>query len=232
MQVKTEDNLSIVYDEAAWPAPELNHGDVDYWRDRDAVREEVSGRGEAWVIDADAGKFVLRPYRRGGVPGVVISQSYLWTGLKRTRPWQEFGVLDMLFSRGAPVPRPMFATITRKKLSYEATIATQYVPNRGTLAQNIQDPGEIPWEAIGGAISTIHRHGVNHADLNAHNILIGEDDKVTVIDFDRASQPDKGDWQADNLARLHRSLQKLAEKERWAACWAELHEGYKAGLSS
>ena len=232
MQVKTEDHLSIVYDDAAWPSPEASHGDIDYWRERDAVVEEVSGRGETWVIDADAGKFVLRPYRRGGAPGVLISRSYLWTGLKRTRPWQEFSILDKLFSRGAPVPRPMFATIKRKKLSYEATLATQYVPNRGTLGQNLLEPGKVPWEAIGTAISAVHRHGVNHADLNAHNILIGEDDKVTLIDFDRASTPGDGDWQTDNLARLNRSLEKLAEKDLWVRYWAELHQGYKDGLSS
>ena len=231
MQVKNQDDQYIVYDEEAWPAAEFGHGDVEYWRDRDAVSDEVSGRGEAWVVDAAAGKFVLRPYRRGGIPGAVVSQSYLWTGLKRSRPWREFQIIDKLYSNGAPVPRPLFATITRKKLAYEASLATQFIPNRGTLAQNLLEPSAVPWEAIGAAICSVHSHGVNHADLNAHNILIGEDDRITIIDFDRATVPDKGEWQADNLARLHRSLEKLAEKDLWVRRWAELHEGYRDGRS-
>ena len=41
------------------------------------------------------------------------------------------------------------------------------------------------WRAIGAAIARLHRGGVDHADLNAHNILLDGRGAVSVIDFDR-----------------------------------------------
>jgi tRNA A-37 threonylcarbamoyl transferase component Bud32 len=88
------------------------------------------------------------------------------------------------------------------------------------------------WRAVGAAVARLHRHGVDHADLNAHNILIDTVGIISVIDFDRGKLRTAGAWTSRNLARLKRSLQKIAAvlpPDRFTpASWAELMAGYQA----
>jgi tRNA A-37 threonylcarbamoyl transferase component Bud32 len=68
---------------------------------------------------------------------------------------------------------------------------------------------EQQWRAIGSTIARFHSHGVQHADLNASNILLGADGAVYVLDFDRGRIRARGAWEQEVLARLKRSLDKL-----------------------
>ena len=69
--------------------------------------------------------------------------------------------------------------------------------------------------------------------MNAHNILLDMNDAVSVIDFDRGRLREPGAWTLRNLARLHRSLEKVsrASDARFTpAAWDSLMAGYlKAG---
>ena len=88
------------------------------------------------------------------------------------------------------------------------------------------------WRAIGATIARLHRQGVDHADLNAHNILLDTGGSVRVIDLDRGRLRTPGAWTARNLARLERSLRKIAAAmpaDRFTpASWQELTAGYRA----
>jgi 3-deoxy-D-manno-octulosonic acid kinase len=70
---------------------------------------------------------------------------------------------------------------------------------------------------------------VQHADLNAHNVLLGNDGAVYVLDFDRGRIRPRGAWEQDVLARLRRSLVKVTTglpPDRFDdAAWAELARG-------
>jgi 3-deoxy-D-manno-octulosonic acid kinase len=80
-----------------------------------------------------------------------------------------------------------------------------------------------------------HRHarGVQHADLNAHNILLDHLHKVFVLDFDRGRLRRHGRWEWQVLARLERSLQKVTQglpRDRFGiAEWNALLAGYGPG---
>ena len=50
---------------------------------------------------------------------------------------------------------------------------------------------------------------MQHADLNAHNLLLGEQGAVYVLDFDRGLIRARGAWEHDVLSRLQRSLRKV-----------------------
>jgi 3-deoxy-D-manno-octulosonic acid kinase len=72
--------------------------------------------------------------------------------------------------------------------------------------------GALPaqrWHTVGAAVARLHRAGVDHADLNAHNILLDTKGVVSVIDFDRSRLRAQGAWAARNLERLKRSLAKI-----------------------
>jgi 3-deoxy-D-manno-octulosonic acid kinase len=62
---------------------------------------------------------------------------------------------------------------------------------------------------VGALVARFHRAGIWHADLNAHNVLV-TNEELYLIDFDRGRQREPADsWQQANLLRLRRSLVKL-----------------------
>ena len=93
------------------------------------------------------------------------------------------------------------------------------------------------WSNIGKALRRFHAQGVCHADLNAYNVQVDDDGELYLLDFDRGSLQSAGVWQQKNLARLHRSLQKIRKADERvqfsAAAWNALIEGYfKASRSA
>lgn len=188
------------------------------WRRFEPLGGARGGRGEAFILDDGAREFVLRHYRRGGLPGRLIRDRYLWTGLERSRAWREWRLTAELFRRGLPVPQPIAARVVRAGFGYRADLLTLRIPNARTLAQSLIDRAlpEARWRALGATIRRFHEAGLRHADLNAHNILLDEE-KIYLIDFDRsrlhppARQSEQGArrWQQANLARLERSLHKI-----------------------
>jgi 3-deoxy-D-manno-octulosonic acid kinase len=69
---------------------------------------------------------------------------------------------------------------------------------------------DAPWEEAGRLVARFHRAGLDHADLNAHNLLFNAQGKGWMIDFDRgALRIPATRWRERNLKRLHRSLLKL-----------------------
>lgn len=84
------------------------------------------------------------------------------------------------------------------------------------------------WFTTGACLRRFHDQGVVHADLNARNILISGDNRVYLIDFDRARirAGARSLFQA-NLKRLQRSLQKFLSCEAMEQSWQYLQRGYQ-----
>lgn len=181
------------------------------WQRRNALVGTAQGRGAAVFVSGEGGEYALRHYRRGGLPSRLSRDCYLWFGLERSRAWREWHLLATLQSRGLPVPRPVAVRVVRNGLCYTADIVTARIPGR-SLGQLLSREAAEPatWQAIGACIRRFHDAGVCHADLNAHNILVDEQGRVYLIDFDRGSLRSPGKWRQANLERLQRSLRKLA----------------------
>jgi 3-deoxy-D-manno-octulosonic acid kinase len=207
------DHRHILYDGGALEnaGPELF--DPQAWRARGALLGQARGRGAAWFVQDGEHGYVLRHYRRGGLVGRLIHDRYVWLGLARTRAWREWRLLAHLHGQGLPVPRPVAAQVVRKGWHYGADLLTARLPDTRSLAQALAAaPLTAPeWRRIGACIGRFHQAGVWHADLNAHNILLDADTNIYLIDFDRGRLRRPADaWQRANLARLLRSLRKLA----------------------
>ena len=76
----------------------------------------------------------------------------------------------------------------------------------------------------------MHHAGVEHADLNANNLLVDPLGRVWIIDFDRGVRrtPESG-WREANLRRLARSLAKLSRggSQDWERGFARLRAAYE-----
>ena len=184
--------------------------DPAWWGER-ARPVADGGRGAAWFVAGPFGAGVLRHYLRGGMAAHFSRDAYWWHGADRTRSFAEFRLARALHALGLPVPRPLAACYWRDGLRYRAAILVEQLPgvtSFGTLAA-LQGDG-APWESTGRLLARFHRAGLDHADLNADNILFDAFGKGALIDFDKSSLriPATG-WREANLARLRRSLLKL-----------------------
>lgn len=202
---------------------------------------EAAGRGATLYTRLDSTPAVLRHYRRGGAVRHVMEDRYGWRGLRATRAWRELVLLARLEGASLPVPRPIAARIRRTgplAPFYRADLLSERIAGTRTLAQCLASAAlpESTWREIGATIARFHAAGVEHADLNAHNILLGADSAVYLVDFDRGRfRRRTGRWCERNLRRLRRSLDKLAAQDRafnrTEIGWADLQAGWRDNLA-
>jgi 3-deoxy-D-manno-octulosonic acid kinase len=191
-----------------------------------------AGRGNTMIVGQEGGEFVLRHYIRGGLPGRIVRDSYIWTGERQTRAFMEWYLLAKLVRLGLPVPRPAAARYSRSGLIYRADLLTVRIPGIRSLADRIAEApgGPAFWVGLGRGIRKFHDAGVFHADLNAYNVQVDQSDRLYLLDFDRGKIQQAGVWQQKNLARLHRSLLKIKGLDNQLhfgpASWNGLLEGY------
>ena len=174
---------------------------------------ESGGRGGAWFVDAPFGPALLRRYLRGGLAAHVSRESYWWQGADKTRSFAEFRLTRAMAAKGVPVPQPIAAYYRRDGLTYQAAILLERLDNVRTLADRAAVAGDgAPWEEAGRLIARCHRAGLDHADLNAHNLLFDPAGRGWVIDLDRGQMRIPATaWRERNLSRLKRSLLKLRD---------------------
>lgn len=229
---------AIVFDAALGVQPEHGWFDPEHWRAQGLLdTETAAGRGTVAFVRTPAGACALRHYHRGGMVAPLLGDRYLWSGRERTRGFAEFRLLARLRELGLPAPAPVAARYLRVGLHYTAELLTQRIEPARTLAQWLHD-GKLDAALaarVGALIARFHAAGVDHADLNAHNVLDGPNG-LWLVDFDRGKIRAQGaDWRLANLARLKRSLLKLGaaagdEPAFERGIWAALMRGYEEGL--
>lgn len=202
---------AMLYDASRLGQPTPAVFDREYWRAQDALDEVAGGRGTvAFLRDGDR-RWVLRHYCRGGFMANLSRDGYLWTGEARARSFLEWRLLRQLREWDLPVPVPVAARYERAGLLYRADLITEELPTRRTVTHALREGplGESCWSQIGACVGRLHARGVQHADLNAHNLLLGAGDAVYVLDFDKGRIRARGAWEQSVLQRLRRSLEKV-----------------------
>ena len=131
------------------------------------------------------------------------------------------------------MPNPVAAHVRRSGPSYRGDLITERIDNTRSLA-SMAVSGELPerlWENIGTTLRRFHDRGADHADLNAHNILLDDRERVFLVDFDRGGLRGGEAWKKGNLDRLLRSLRKNSRETGAAfdeAGWRRLLRGYRS----
>ena len=207
--------------------------DINYWRDRDGISGQSTGRSTTYLISDPQGEYVLRHYYRGGAIRHISKDYYCYCGLEKTRIYAEFTLLEQLKAWNLPAPAPIAGRIIREGLVYKADLLMAKIPNAMDVFQQlIKRPlSDTIWQTIGATIAQFHQRGVYHADLNCHNLMLDNHHKIWLIDFDRAKiKPIHTRWTTQNLERLYRSLIKEKNKNPTFYFednnWAQLLLGY------
>jgi 3-deoxy-D-manno-octulosonic acid kinase len=230
---------AMVFDANLPEAPTAEWFDPSWWQAHERIRRVEGGRGGVAFLDTPVGACVLRHYRRGGWMAPLMGDRYLWNGRARSRGFAEFDLLAALSRRGLPVPRPVAARFQRRGPYYRADLITRAVEHASTLTQVVRDRRLDPAlaERVGALVARFHAAGVDHADLNAHNILLDRE-QLWLIDFDRGEIRVTGTaWKLANLARLKRSLSKVGACDHDEAAldrevWTPLMRGYERVLGN
>lgn len=229
----------MVFDANLPEAPTVQWFDPAWWEAREAVRHVGGGRGGVAFLDTPVGACVLRHYHRGGWMAPLLGDRYLWNGRARSRGFAEFDLLVRLSGRGLPVPVPIAARYLRRGPYYTADLITRAIEDASTLTDIVRERrlDAVLAGRVGGLVAKFHAEGVDHADLNAHNIMVGRD-RLWLIDFDRGEIRATGTaWKLANLARLKRSLLKVGACDHDEAAldreiWTPLMRGYERVLGS
>jgi tRNA A-37 threonylcarbamoyl transferase component Bud32 len=95
---------------------------------------------------------------------------------------------------------------------YRADLITVLLPDTHPLSGSIGAAGVDPaiWPRIGAMLARFHAAQIDHPDLTAHNILLDSVGRPYLLDFDNARRRPGDGWKAARVARLHRSLNKVA----------------------
>lgn len=224
----------LLSDPAVTPEITENHFEPAWLERQQAILGTAKGRGTVYFFRAGAAVWVLRRYLRGGWVGRFNRESYLWQGIEQTRPWREWRLLTALRAKGLPVPRPIAARVQRSGLFYRGDLITERLEATTALGELMTAGALTPddWHRVGALLARFQAHGVRHDDINVSNVLCDKHGMYHLIDFDKAEIVPAGGWQARNLARFHRSIEKLQRRNPAVvfgeADRAALREGYRA----
>lgn len=218
--------------EDALPSLSSDVFEPSFWRARDAVTGTAIGRGTTWFVRHGDSELVLRHYRRGGLFGRLVKDLYAGLDPGNSRAMRELALLAEMRAENLPVPKPFGARLHRVGPLYRADLLIGRIPSARDLLAVLQT-GPLSadqWQQIGAMIGRFHAAGIDHTDLNIHNILLDDAGQSWLIDFDKCSRRAAGGWQQANLARLQRSLRKeqgLHPSLHWdESHWAMLLSGY------
>jgi len=188
------------------------------------------------ISKENSNEYVLRHYYRGGLVAKLSRDAFVFAGWKSCRSFSEFRLLEKMQQLDLPVPFPIAARVVKKGLFYRADLIMQKLAAQDLVAilKSASISAET-WQNIGATIAKFHHSGIDHRDLNAHNIMLDKK-KVYLIDFDGCRQRKLSDsWQKNNIARLKRSLDKESNLHENFHCsaqdWSCLLEGYSTQLN-
>jgi hypothetical protein len=170
-------------------------------------------RGRAARLSLPSAEAVIRPYRRGGLLGRG-RRSY-------PSPRRFLAELEATLEarrRGIPVPEPFGFVACPGRCGWRGWAAFRAVPGGRDLRERLAacpdaEAAEGRLRLVLATVREAHDRGLAHADLNAGNVLLDEEDppRVFLIDLDRArlGPPRGAPGRFREIARLDRSIEKI-----------------------
>ncbi|KAL5227304.1 hypothetical protein ABZP36_015569 [Zizania latifolia] len=102
-------------------------------------------------------------------------RSFNWLYLSRLAALKEFAFMKALGEHGFPVP-------TAVDCNRHCVIMSLVQGYPLVQVKELQNPDDV-FDTILGLVVRLAEHGLIHCDFNEFNIMIGDDEKVTMIDF-------------------------------------------------
>ncbi|XP_062873719.1 serine/threonine-protein kinase RIO2 [Trichomycterus rosablanca] len=173
----------------------LNYGGYDYLAlkalsSRDVIlsvgnQMGVGKESDIYIVaDAEGEQFALKLHRLGRTSfrNLKNKRDYhkhrnkvSWLYLSRLSAMKEYAYMKALYDRGFPVPKPV-------DLNRHAVVMELINGHPLCQVHEIQDPALL-YSEIMELIVKLANHGLIHGDFNEFNLMLDDNDQVTMIDF-------------------------------------------------
>ena len=207
--------------------------DPEFWDSQSKTVDRRSGRSLTLFFKEAGATHVLRHYWRGGLVRKLLKETYLFSGIRRSRIYRELALLSQLDQMQLPVSKPVAAILQKRGVFYRGSIITQAIPGSLNLLEILRQRQLTHDEirVMGRTLAIFHSNGVDHADLNIGNVLLDSAGQPHLVDFDRGRlRPSHPRWQLRNMKRLKRSFskqQRLHQDLHWTQDhWQLLTDSY------
>jgi tRNA A-37 threonylcarbamoyl transferase component Bud32 len=162
------------------------------------------------------GAIVVKPYMRGGLMRHVSRRHHLRSN--RSRGESEFRILQSLRQEGLPVPEPI-GWAEHGQLWVKTWLFIAEIPRSQTLSAIARTDAEQAATHLASVRQWIDRLvdlKIHHVDLHPGNVLVDDQNKVFLIDFDKASP--SSDSSQVLRDRHHRRWNRALAKHGLPAC--------------
>lgn len=151
------------------------------------VDSALGGRSSIATAQLEGiGVVVVKYYTRGGFIRYLVKRRYLKWG--KTRGQIEYELLQRVRRLGVNAPEPI-AYASQGGLFYIGWLVTREIKQKQTLAEFCcADEGHchILMKALIDQISILINNNIFHVDLHPGNVLVDSNDRVFLLDFDKA----------------------------------------------
>ena len=152
-----------------------------------AANGSLSGRGVIKFTDLPGiGSVAVKQYRRGGLLRLLVKERYLRSN--PPRPAVEWQILRQAEKLGVNVPAALGYAI-EGALFYKAWLFTREIPKHRSLSEiACSDLSRLPplVDSLVEQVGILIASGIRHIDLHPGNVVVSEDNKVYLLDFDKA----------------------------------------------
>lgn len=151
------------------------------------ISNSILGGRRSVLIDEinKIGPVAVKYYHRGGMVRHFIKKRYFKLG--KTRGQKEYELLQKVRSLGISAPEPI-AFAYRGRLFYKGWLVTREIKEHQTLADlsfsNENRTLKIMQE-VTRQISILIKNSILHVDLHPGNVIVDNQDRVYIIDFDK-----------------------------------------------
>ena len=163
--------------------------------------------------------------RRSNRGGMMRFMGGLYLGFF-PRMIYELALTSAARKRGVPAPEPIGAIVEQVAPAvYRGALITRAIAGMTfwEFMQTDDDPRVLSHvvRMARYAIDIMHEHGIQHDDLNLHNLFVstaGDGLSVVILDFDKSriySNPLSPSMRRRSLKRLERSIRKLDRERRY-----------------
>ena len=185
---------------------------VNAFRSPDKNQDKPLG-GRTGILSfqlAPMGEVVLKRYRRGGLLGRFLKQNYLNVGKNRAQAEFEFLIKASL--SGVSVPKPV-AFLMEGVIFYKAGLVLEEIPQHQTLMEICRKTQTAPLshlEKVRIEVEKLVHARIHHIDMHPGNILVDAQDRIYIIDFDKAYEwkGDKNRLRSLMAGRWNRAISK------------------------
>ncbi|KAJ8285153.1 hypothetical protein GJAV_G00022870 [Gymnothorax javanicus] len=123
-----------------------------------------------------------------------------WLYLSRLSAMKEFAYMKALYDRGFPVPKPV---------DYNRHAVVMELINGYPLCQvhSVKDPAALYSEVM-ELIVKLANHGLIHGDFNEFNLMLDDNDRITMIDFPQmvSTAHENAEWYFDRDVKCIRDF--------------------------